>query len=91
MFYAALSLIALFGAHAAAAANATVSKINPNTVDTLDLNKYIGNWFQMAADKIVMETFDKASYCSVWDQGRWVPFRSQLCHPGQSRWRGGCD
>ena len=66
MFYTLLSFFALYGARtAAASANATVDKINPDTVDSLDLNKYVGFWYQMAADKIVMETFEKDSYCDT--------------------------
>jgi lipocalin len=42
-----------------------VFKLNPDTVDELDLNKYVGLWYQMEADAIVMETFEKDSYCST--------------------------
>lgn len=46
-----------------AAFNST--KINPDTVKTLDIPKYLGLWYQMAADKIVYATFEKDSFCST--------------------------
>lgn len=53
-----LALVAL-----SAAFNAT--KINPDTVATLDVPKYLGLWYQMAADAIVHDTFEKDSFCST--------------------------
>jgi len=47
----------------ATALNAT--KINPDTVATLDVPKYLGLWYQMAADAIVHDTFEKDSFCST--------------------------
>ena len=40
-------------------------KINPDTVSTLDVPKYLGLWYQMAADQIVYSTFEKDSFCST--------------------------
>uniref|UniRef100_A0A7S3H757 Lipocalin/cytosolic fatty-acid binding domain-containing protein n=1 Tax=Spumella elongata TaxID=89044 RepID=A0A7S3H757_9STRA len=40
-------------------------KINPDTVTTLDVPKYLGLWYQMAADQIVYSTFEKDSFCST--------------------------
>jgi len=40
-----------------------VGKINPDTVDSLDVPKYLGLWYQMAADQIVYSTFEKDAYC----------------------------
>jgi apolipoprotein D and lipocalin family protein len=39
--------------------------INPDTVDSLDLPKYLGLWYQMSADEIVYATFEKDAYCST--------------------------
>lgn len=47
----------------AAAFNNT--KINPDTVKTLDVPKYLGLWYQMAADKIVYSTFEKDAFCAT--------------------------
>jgi len=38
---------------------------NPETVDALDLTKYDGLWYQMYADAVVMNTFEKDSYCDT--------------------------
>lgn len=42
-------------------------KLNPNpaTVDSLDIPKYLGLWYQMSADAIVYATFEKNSFCST--------------------------
>jgi len=45
--------------------SATSGKINPDTVSTLDVPKYLGLWYQMAADQIVYSTFEKDSFCST--------------------------
>ena len=42
-----------------------LSKINPDTVDTLDVPKYLGLWYQMASDEIVLATFEKDAYCAT--------------------------
>lgn len=42
-----------------------VGKINPDTVKELDVPKYLGLWYQMAADEIVYSTFEKDSYCAT--------------------------
>jgi apolipoprotein D and lipocalin family protein len=47
----------------ASAASFNGTKINPDTVDSLDLPKYLGLWYQMAADQIVYSTFEKDAYC----------------------------
>lgn len=65
MMYSALTFLAMFGVASAGSVNGTLAKINPDTVDELDLNKYVGLWYQMAADKIVMETFEKDSFCDT--------------------------
>lgn len=46
-----------------AAGNWNSTKINPDTVDSLDLPKYLGLWYQMSADQIVYSTFEKDAYC----------------------------
>lgn len=38
-------------------------KVNPDTVDELDIPKYLGLWYQIAADQIVYSTFEKDAYC----------------------------
>jgi lipocalin len=43
--------------------NSTIGKLNPDTVDSLDIPKYLGLWYQMSADQIVYSTFEKDSYC----------------------------
>ena len=57
-------LLATIGA-VSAAFNATVGKINPDTVASLDVPKYLGLWYQMAADQIVYSTFEKDAYCAT--------------------------
>jgi lipocalin len=42
-----------------------ILKSKPTTVSSLDVNKYIGLWYQMYADQIVYSTFEKDSYCST--------------------------
>jgi lipocalin len=39
--------------------------INPDTVDSLDVPKYLGLWYQMSADQIVYSTFEKDAYCAT--------------------------
>ena len=39
------------------------AKINPDTVTSLDVPKYLGLWYQMSADQIVYSTFEKDAYC----------------------------
>lgn len=58
------ALFCLFGA--TSAFNATVGgKINPDTVDTLDVPKYLGLWYQMSSDAVVYATFEKDAYCAT--------------------------
>ncbi len=43
--------------------NATFQGLNPDTVKTLDIPKYLGLWYQMSADQLVYSSFEKDSYC----------------------------
>lgn len=61
-FLAALLVVV---ASVASAINANATKINPDTVSTLDIPKYLGLWYQMAADKIVYSTFEKDANCAT--------------------------
>lgn len=65
MFIQILPALAILAAVQATAAafNATLRGINPDTVDSLDLPKYLGLWYQMSADQIVYSTFEKDAYC----------------------------
>mmetsp|Transcript_64526 Transcript_64526/g.139587 ORF Transcript_64526/g.139587 Transcript_64526/m.139587 type:complete len:202 (-) Transcript_64526:113-718(-) len=45
--------------------NSTIGKVNPDTVDTLVVESYLGLWYQMAADAIVYNTFEKDSFCDT--------------------------
>lgn len=47
----------------ALALSVAVAKINPDTVKSLDVPKYLGLWYQMSADQIVYSTFEKDAYC----------------------------
>lgn len=60
-------MIALFVAimAMASAVSWNTTKLNPDTVPALDIPKYLGLWYQMAADQIVYSTFEKDSYCST--------------------------
>lgn len=57
---------ALFGLAAvgASSSNATLPN-SPDTVDELVLSSYTGLWYQMAADAIVYNTFEKDAYCAT--------------------------
>ncbi len=48
-----------------AAWNSTVGKVNPDTVDSLDVPKYLGLWYQMASDAVVYATFEKDAFCAT--------------------------
>jgi lipocalin len=37
--------------------------VYPDTVDTLNITKYTGLWYQMSADAIVYLTFEQNAYC----------------------------
>jgi lipocalin len=37
----------------------------PTTVDELDLTKFVGTWYQMASDWIVLNTFEKDAFCAT--------------------------
>jgi len=37
----------------------------PNTVKELDVNKFIGLWYQMYSDPAVLATFEKDAYCAT--------------------------
>lgn len=39
--------------------------INPDSVDSLDVKAYMGLWYQMAADSVVITSFEKNSYCDT--------------------------
>lgn len=58
-------LVAVVAANAMAVSNSTVGKLNPDTVTSLDVPKYLGLWYQMASDKIVYDTFEKDAYCAT--------------------------
>lgn len=56
-------------------------KVNPDTVDSLDIPKYLGLWYQIAADQIVYSTFEKDAYCCTalyGDNGDISPFYNTL-------------
>lgn len=38
---------------------------NPDTVDELDVSKYLGLWYQMYGDAVVMKGIEKDSYCDT--------------------------
>jgi apolipoprotein D and lipocalin family protein len=63
MQFIALLIVVLVSLAAVSATNFNSTKLNPDTVPTLDIPKYLGLWYQMAADKIVYSTFEKDSYC----------------------------
>lgn len=63
MFKAVIVLLAF--ASAVFGLSTGSGKINPDTVSTLDVPKYLGLWYQMAADQIVYSTFEKDSFCST--------------------------
>lgn len=48
--------------------NATLPN-SPDTVDELILESYTGLWYQMAADAIVYNTFEKDAYCATAEYG----------------------
>lgn len=37
----------------------------PDTVNSLDIVKYLGLWYQMASDEVVYATFEKDAYCAT--------------------------
>ncbi len=43
--------------------NSSVSGLNPDTVDSLDVPKYMGTWYQVAADQYVISSFEQDDYC----------------------------
>jgi len=43
----------------------TICVSSTQTVTELDVNKYVGLWYQMYADSIVYNTFEKDSYCDT--------------------------
>eukprot|EP00286_Rhodomonas_abbreviata_P006626 CAMPEP_0181320344 /NCGR_PEP_ID=MMETSP1101-20121128/18073_1 /TAXON_ID=46948 /ORGANISM="Rhodomonas abbreviata, Strain Caron Lab Isolate" /LENGTH=206 /DNA_ID=CAMNT_0023428041 /DNA_START=19 /DNA_END=639 /DNA_ORIENTATION=+ len=48
-------------------ANATKLGKDVDTVDSLDVNAYIGHWFQMYADQLVLSTIEPDAYCVTAD------------------------
>jgi apolipoprotein D and lipocalin family protein len=66
----ASSLISMAAAFGPAAVNETALGLTlggVDTVDTLDVSAYIGRWYQMYADKVVLDTFEKDAYCVTAD------------------------
>lgn len=47
----------------------TTQKVNPDTVDTLDVPKFLGLWYQMAENKFVAATSEKDAYCATAEYG----------------------
>ena len=47
------------------AVNVTVAKVNPDTVPSLDVPKFLGLWYQMYADEIVIKTTEKDTFCAT--------------------------
>ena len=45
--------------------NNNSTKINPDTVDSLDIPKYLGLWYQMASDALVLSTTEKDTFCAT--------------------------
>lgn len=62
MFLPIVLLLSCFNSHVFGA-----SKINPNpnTVDSLDLVSFLGLWYQMSSDKLVLSTTEKDVYCAT--------------------------
>ena len=44
---------------------AASNPLAPTTVDQLDLNSFVGTWYQMASDWIVLNTFEKDAFCAT--------------------------
>lgn len=61
-FFLTLVLCVIFAL--SLASNATVSK-SPDTVTSLDVPKYLGLWYQMYADEIVIKTTEKDTFCAT--------------------------
>jgi lipocalin len=49
----------------AAFSSALGNPLSPETVDELDLTKFVGVWYQMASDWIVLNTFEKDAFCAT--------------------------
>lgn len=64
MMCLALLVVGVVVASTASALNVTTS-VNPDTVDSLDVPAYLGLWYQMAADQIVLDSFEKDAYCDT--------------------------
>lgn len=47
----------------AIAATARAIQVNPDTVPELDIEKYLGLWYQMASDEFVIKAFETDAYC----------------------------
>eukprot|EP01038_Epipyxis_sp_PR26KG_P007835 gene7835-10641_t len=62
---AVASLFSLAAALSQVSDKVSSGKLNPDTVPALDVSKYLGLWYQMAADQIVYSTFEKDSYCAT--------------------------
>jgi lipocalin len=64
-FYTAITTLFATASALSPQRNQTVGKLNPDTVDELVLDSYVGLWYQMAADAIVYDTFEKDSFCDT--------------------------
>ena len=47
--------------------NSLALGLGVDTVDELDLNSYVGHWYQMYADKLVYDTIEPDAYCVTAD------------------------
>jgi len=61
--FAAIAAALLASSQFARSANVTI--IHPDTVDALNVPAYLGLWYQMAADAIVLNTFEKDAFCAT--------------------------
>jgi apolipoprotein D and lipocalin family protein len=58
-------LAVIFAMTSAVSLTWNTTKLNPDTVPSLDIPKYLGLWYQMSADQIVYSTFEKDAYCAT--------------------------
>ena len=63
MMYTLIATFTLL-ALAVVGANAVgVKKLNPDTVDELSVPAYLGLWYQMYADQVVISSFEQNCFC----------------------------